>query len=164
MQRASSNPVGNDFQMTSPSSRNPHSRVVSHSPQHPSPSGSSLPRLKIPLQSPPPCCLCSAIDFDGLLPVCQPSSPRAEDASPRRASVAGQALESLRVHEACAQAIPETWVTESNGQKYVYGVNKVVKDRWTLVSLCVRCTSRGILIQILEMQLVLQGIIQDARG
>ena len=38
------------------------------------------------------------------------------------------------MHESCAEAVLETWITLIGGQKYVCGVDKIVKDRWTLVS------------------------------
>ncbi|KAG8771287.1 hypothetical protein FRC12_003708 [Ceratobasidium sp. 428] len=46
----------------------------------------------------------------------------------------GRTIHSGSAHEACAQAIPETWVVESAEGKYVGGIENIVKDRWTLVS------------------------------
>ncbi|KAB5590048.1 jumonji family transcription factor [Ceratobasidium theobromae] len=139
--RAASHPMTNESH-SAPRSANVR---TFQAPKSPSGSSSSpLPRLKITAQPPPlPCNLCSSTDLEGLLPVRGLSSAGGESASPRRASAAIQTLESLRAHEFCAQAVPETWVTEMGGQKYVCGVDKVVKDRWTLkCSLCLKSTSR----------------------
>ncbi|KAH7320507.1 JmjC domain, hydroxylase-domain-containing protein [Rhizoctonia solani] len=87
-----------------------------------------------------PCFLCASETTEGLLPVRKSSG---EIPSPvRRGMAAGQTLEALRVHELCAEAIPETWVALIGGQKYVCGVEKIVKDRWTLkCSLCTKTAS-----------------------
>lgn len=93
------------------------------------PSNSSLPRLKIPAMLPPPCCLCASTDQTGLLPLRDPLPYGGHGHS------LGRTPGAWRAHEACAQAVPETWVVEVNGSKYVCGVEEVVKDRWALVSL-----------------------------
>ncbi|KAG8690091.1 hypothetical protein FRC09_012145, partial [Ceratobasidium sp. 395] len=86
------------------------------------PVNNSLPRLKLPLLSVMPCCLCASMDNEGLLPV---------RGMPMHGSP-GRTIHSGSAHEACAQAIPETWVVESAEGKYVGGIENIVKDRWTL--------------------------------
>ncbi|CAE6482174.1 unnamed protein product [Rhizoctonia solani] len=105
-------------------------------------SGGTLPKLRLPVQGSLPCCLCASEVTDGLLPVREASS--GEIASPvRRGMNPGQTVEELRVHESCAEAVPETWVALIAGQKYVCGLDKIVKDRWTLkCSICTRTTSK----------------------
>jgi hypothetical protein len=39
-----------------------------------------------------------------------------------------------RAHEICAMTIPETWIDEVGGERRVFGVDAIVKDRWNLVS------------------------------
>ncbi|KAG8772667.1 hypothetical protein FRC12_002956 [Ceratobasidium sp. 428] len=92
------------------------------------PVNNSLPRLKLPLLSVMPCCLCASMDNEGLLPV---------RGMPMHGSP-GRTIHSGSAHEACAQAIPETWVVESAEGKYVGGIENIVKDRWTLK--CNICT------------------------
>ncbi|KAG9119721.1 hypothetical protein FRC07_005109 [Ceratobasidium sp. 392] len=84
----------------------------------------SLPRLKIPPLSVLPCCLCASFENEGLLPV--------------RGLLANEGFGKRQAHEACAQAIPETWVVESDEGKFVCGIEKVVKERWALK--CCICT------------------------
>ncbi|KEP47211.1 putative jumonji family transcription factor [Rhizoctonia solani 123E] len=105
-------------------------------------SGATLPKLRLPVQGAPPCCLCASETTNGLLPIRESSS--GEIASPvRRGMTPGQTLEAVRVHESCAEAIPETWIALIGGQKYVCGVDKIVKDRWTLkCSICTKTTSK----------------------
>ncbi|CAE6447318.1 unnamed protein product [Rhizoctonia solani] len=101
-----------------------------------------LPKLKLPAQKNLPCLFCASEIVGGLLPVRE--SPSGESTSPtRREMGVGQGLESLRVHEWCAEAVPETWIALIGGRKYVCGVETVVKDRWTLkCSLCTKSTSK----------------------
>ncbi|KAF8742797.1 jmjN domain, partial [Rhizoctonia solani] len=104
-------------------------------------STSSLPKLRLPAQTSFPCYLCASEDIEGLLPVHESSR---EGASPtRRGMNAGQKAEDLRIHQACAEAVPETWIAFIEGQKYVCGVENIVKDRWTLkCSLCTKVSSK----------------------
>ena len=94
----------------------------------------SEPKRKKPRPPPPttgiPCCLCVS-DADGLLPVHDPPlfgypgfEPKVVDGKPQ-----------WQAHEECAKIVPETWVDEVDGQKFVFGVDAVPKDRWQLVSL-----------------------------
>ncbi|KAG8701435.1 hypothetical protein FRC08_004080 [Ceratobasidium sp. 394] len=92
------------------------------------PANNSLPRLRLPPLSVLPCCLCASMETAGLLPV----RGRMGQGSPE--SVIG----SKQAHEACAQAIPETWVVETDGGKFVCGIESVVKERWALK--CNICT------------------------
>ena len=97
----------------------------------------SEPKRKKPRPSPPttgiPCCLCISSE-DGLLPVHDPPlfgypgfEPKVADGKPQ-----------WQAHEECAKIVPETWVDEVDGQKFVFGVDAVPKDRWQLVSLTLR--------------------------
>ncbi|CAE6492394.1 unnamed protein product [Rhizoctonia solani] len=106
------------------------------------PSGVSLPKLRLPVPGAPPCALCASEATEGLLPVREPSG--GESTSPtRRGVVTGSTIQALRVHESCAEAVPETWIAFIGGQKYVCGMDKIVKDRWTLkCSLCTKTTSK----------------------
>ena len=94
----------------------------------------SEPKRKKPRPPPPttgiPCCLCVS-DADGLLSVHDPPlfgypgfEPKVVDGKPQ-----------WQAHEECAKIVPETWVDEVDGQKFVFGVDAVPKDRWQLVSL-----------------------------
>ena len=96
-------------------------------------------KRKKPRPSPPttgiPCCLCISSE-DGLLPVHDPPlfgypgfEPKVVDGKPQ-----------WQAHEDCAKIVPETWVDEVDGQKFVFGVDAVPKDRWQLVSLTLRDT------------------------
>ena len=81
-----------------------------------------------------PCCLCVSTDPEGLLHVVNPPFARKDVAE-----AAGHPKVWM-AHEFCARIIPETWVDMSvrpNGssEKVVYGVDGIVKDRWSLVCL-----------------------------
>lgn len=92
--------------------------------------------LKVPKDlGPYPCCLCVSRDAEGLLRVHE--GPAAwsgcQNIPPKDAS--GQAI--WRAHEGCAMVVPETWIDQidNSGQleKMVFGVDVIVKDRWSLV-------------------------------
>ncbi|KAG8731860.1 hypothetical protein FRC11_001925 [Ceratobasidium sp. 423] len=101
-------------------------------------SGASFPRLRLPVQGAPPCYLCPSEATEGLLPVRESSA--GENTSPtRRGMGTGSTLHALKVHESCAEAVPETWIALIGGQKYVCGVEKIVKDRWTLHGAKIQC-------------------------
>jgi len=98
----------------------------------------SEPKRKKPRPPPPttsiPCCLCISSEEAGLLPVhdpplfgCPGFGPRVVDGKPQ-----------WQAHEECAKVVPETWVDEVDGLKFVFGVDAVPKDRWQLVSLLLR--------------------------
>ncbi|KAG9095934.1 hypothetical protein FRC06_009228 [Ceratobasidium sp. 370] len=98
------------------------------------PANGSLPRLKLPPLSVLPCCLCASTETSGLLPV----RNWVAQGSPERATSSKQA------HEACAQAIPETWVAESTSGKFVCGIESVVKERWALkCSVCTKSLNKA---------------------
>ena len=78
-----------------------------------------------------PCCLCTSPSEDKLLPVNDPPFPYMGVPAPKTAD--GTVL--WRAHEECAMTIPETWVDEVDGQKRVFGVDGIIKDRWNLVSI-----------------------------
>ena len=82
-----------------------------------------------------PCCLCVSTSEDGLLLVHDP--PTTHHAAHADTKV-------WRAHEHCADVVPETWVDEvevgavrEDGarakQKSVFGVDAIVRDRWSLV-------------------------------
>ncbi|KAK2465042.1 hypothetical protein APHAL10511_003118 [Amanita phalloides] len=85
-----------------------------------------------------PCCLCISTDGQGLLPVHDPPVGRKDIEE-----LAGKP-KTWMAHESCANVIPETWVDEIEEgpdgvkQKYVFGVDAIVKDRWNLK--CSACT------------------------
>jgi len=78
----------------------------------------------------PPCCLCTSFSREGLLLV---HDPPAVGVSTQPARYADQGEEIWEAHENCAMVIPETWVDELDGIRYVWGVDVIVKDRWNLV-------------------------------
>lgn len=92
------------------------------------------PSFKIKPKPPPllttdtefyPCCLCVSTDTSGLL--------RAHDPPIASCGVVRPKDGVWRAHEMCARVIPETWVDEEGGEKVVWGVDGIVKDRWMLV-------------------------------
>jgi hypothetical protein len=85
--------------------------------------------LKMP--EPYPCCLCPSMQRDGLL--------RVHDAPH---GIHGGVNGVCMAHEDCAMVIPETWVDHlvvpnDDGswvtEQRVFGVDRIVKDRWNLV-------------------------------
>ncbi|KAI5118500.1 hypothetical protein M0805_004000 [Coniferiporia weirii] len=96
--------------------------------------------LKVPKDLGPfPCCLCVSREQVGLLRVHDPPGAWAgcHNYTPRDAA----GCETWHAHEACAMIVPETWVDEvfdgaGNAEKVVFGVDAIVRDRWTL-----KCTS-----------------------
>lgn len=95
----------------------------------------SEPKRKKPRPPPPtagiPCCLCISAEEAGLLPVHDPPLFGYSGFEPK---VVDGNLQ-WQAHEECAKIVPETWVDEVDGQKFVFGVDAVPKDRWHLVSL-----------------------------
>ena len=77
-----------------------------------------------------PCCLCASPAETGLLPVNDPPFPQMGIPVPR--SIEGVAV--WKAHEICAMTIPETWVDEIDGERRVFGVDAIIRDRWNLVS------------------------------
>lgn len=63
-----------------------------------------------------------------MLPVNDPPFPYMGVPAPKTSD--GTVL--WRAHEVCAMTIPETWVDEVDGQKRVFGVDGIIKDRWNL--------------------------------
>ena len=80
-----------------------------------------------------PCCLCISTAKEGLLPVHDPPIGRKEIEEHAGKPKVWMA------HESCANVVPETWIDEvdeaRNGikQRFVFGVDAIVKDRWNLV-------------------------------
>jgi len=56
-------------------------------------------------------------------------------ATPNLASSSSANTQQFWAHEVCARVIPETWVDEDprSGEKFVYGVDCIVRERWALV-------------------------------
>jgi hypothetical protein len=98
------------------------------------------PKRKKPRPPPPmtsiPCCLCISSEETGLLLVHDPPLFGYSGFEPR---VVGDKPQ-WQAHEECAKIVPETWVDEVDGQKFVFGVDAIPKDRWQLVSLSLRDT------------------------
>ncbi len=78
-----------------------------------------------------PCVLCASPERDGLLPVNDKPFIIMGVATP----VGETGEEEWMAHEYCAMVVPETWIDEVNGQKRVFGVDAIAKDRWGLVSI-----------------------------
>lgn len=81
-----------------------------------------------------PCCLCISPSREELLPVNDPPFPMMNVAVPRTKD----GTVSWMAHETCAKIIPETWVDDIDGSKRVFGVDSIIKDRWSLK--CAACT------------------------
>ena len=100
----------------------------------------SEPKRKKPRPPPPtagiPCCLCISAEEAGLLPVHDPPLFGYSGFEPK---VVDGNLQ-WQAHEECAKIVPETWVDEVDGQKFIFGVDAVPKDRWHLVSLSLHDT------------------------
>lgn len=79
-----------------------------------------------------PCCLCVSSTKEGLLPVNDPPFAFMGVAVPIL-----NGKEAWGAHETCAMIVPETWVDEIDGEKRVFGIDAIVKDRWTLVRIFV---------------------------
>ena len=99
-----------------------------------------------------PCCLCASPTEAGLLPVNDPPFPHMGLPIPK--SVDGTVV--WRAHEICAMTIPETWVDEIGGERRVFGVDAIIKDRWNLVSFLILMTPSSLLNHNSAARLVLQ--------
>lgn len=100
-----------------------------------------LPKISLTLKIGPrppepedfPCCLCISTNREGLLLVHDPPVGRKDIEE-----LAGKPKVWM-AHECCANVIPETWVDEVDEglggvkQRFVFGVDAIVKDRWNLV-------------------------------
>ena len=100
-----------------------------------------LPKISLTLKIGPrppeqedfPCCLCVSTNREGLLLVHDPPVGRKDIEE-----LAGKPKVWM-AHECCANVIPETWVDEVDEvlnvvkQRFVFGVDAIVKDRWNLV-------------------------------
>jgi hypothetical protein len=111
------------------------------SPQTPNPARPKvIIRLKLgprpPELEPFPCCLCVSTSRDGLLPVHD---------KPLLQHPAHVDTKLWVAHESCARVLPETWLDEvevgpvledgtRKRETMVFGVDAIVKDRWSLVS------------------------------
>ncbi|KAJ7243881.1 hypothetical protein B0H12DRAFT_1129888 [Mycena haematopus] len=118
-----------------------------------------------------PCCLCVDPSLQGLArvhdlpPAWRELAPAARVHFPPRAekdnsgsyihfpSTAGSTSGGKGVwmaHESCALVLPETWVDDIDGERVVFGVDGIVRGRWSLkCSACTRARSKahGALIQ-----------------
>lgn len=56
-------------------------------------------------------------------------------ATPNLPLSSGTNVQQYWAHEVCARVLPETWVDEDvrSGEKFVYGVDCIVRERWALV-------------------------------
>ncbi|KAJ6589191.1 JmjC domain, hydroxylase-domain-containing protein [Mycena capillaripes] len=134
----------------------------SSSSHHSSSHGAAPPAQRLTLKLGPrptpladetfPCCLCVDPSPSGLarvhdLPAAwREVAPAAQIHFP--ASTGGKGV--WMAHEACAVVLPETWVDEINGEKLVFGVDGIVRGRWSLkCSACTRARPKahGALIQ-----------------
>lgn len=90
---------------------------------------------RIRLLAPPvtPCCLCASDDRTGLLRVLEPPAVQTISPPPPEKDAQGHDVRIWRAHELCAKVIPETWIDEYNGERVVFGVDGIDKDRWNLV-------------------------------
>ncbi|KAG8950587.1 hypothetical protein FRC00_007627 [Tulasnella sp. 408] len=98
----------------------------------------SRPRVRLPPMPPTPCCLCASASEEGLLRVHDPPQPSAAARPQMKKDAEGNTVAVWRAHENCARVIPDTWVDEVNGEKLVFGVDVIDKDRWALK--CCVCT------------------------
>ncbi|KAG8972313.1 hypothetical protein FRC05_010155 [Tulasnella sp. 425] len=96
------------------------------------------PRVRLPPMPPTPCCLCASSSEEGLLRVHDPPQPSAAARPFTTKNAQGNSVTLWRAHERCARVIPDTWVDELNGEKVVFGVDAIDKDRWALK--CCVCT------------------------
>ncbi|KAK7018512.1 specific transcriptional repressor [Favolaschia claudopus] len=115
-----------------------------------------------------PCCLCVDTSAEGLVrvhdlpPTWRELAPAARIHFPSRVSVNGSSTQPpaaynsngtkgvWMAHESCAMVLPETWVDEVEGERVVFGVDGIVRGRWSLK--CSACTrtrpkAHGALIQ-----------------
>ncbi|KAJ7602398.1 JmjC domain, hydroxylase-domain-containing protein [Mycena polygramma] len=99
-----------------------------------------------------PCCLCvssSTTDLarvHDLPPAWREIAPAAQIHFPE--STGGKGV--WMAHESCAVVLPETWVDEVDGERLVFGVDGIVRGRWSLkCSACTRARPKahGALIQ-----------------
>jgi len=116
-------------------------KKIKISPQTPSAAHPKVTiRLKLgprpPELEPFPCCLCVSTSRDGLLLVHD---------KPLLQHPAYVDTKVWMAHERCAQVLPETWLDEvevgpvleggtRKRERMVFGVDAIVKDRWSLVS------------------------------
>ncbi|KAF7361182.1 Specific transcriptional repressor [Mycena sanguinolenta] len=138
------------------------------------PRPSSLPTPPTPeIETSYPCCLCVDPSLDGLARVHDLPAAWRELAPAARVHFPPQGLGNKSgswihfagvpgaagttggkgvwmAHERCAMVLPETWVDEITGERVVFGVDGIVRARWTLkCSVCTRARSKmhGALIQ-----------------
>lgn len=97
-----------------------------------------------------PCCLCTSLSHDNLLRLQDPppasATPhtrptkravvrRLYDASLGRVVEVESEVDAWMAHERCARVIPETWIDELDGERLIFGVDSICKERWNLVRL-----------------------------
>jgi hypothetical protein len=105
-----------------------------------------------------PCCLCVSVDARGLLHVQDPPKSNATGGNTR----AGE--KGWMAHESCADVVPETWIDKNpRGERVVFGVSSIPRDRWNLVSLLSRVVVNSELIKAIEMLLLHETSTQDPR-
>ncbi|KAJ7199590.1 JmjC-domain-containing protein [Mycena pura] len=99
-----------------------------------------------------PCCLCVDPSTNGLARVHDlPAMWREVCPAARMQHPAGSSSKGMwMAHETCANVLPETWVDEIAGERVVFGVDSIVRGRWSLkCSVCTQNRSKdhGALIQ-----------------
>ena len=105
--------------------------------------------LKLPRDPGPyPCCLCVSRDPLGLLRVHDPPSSWSGCQNVPAKDALGREI--WRAHEKCATLVPETWVDEETNEdglmeKVVFGVDGIVKGRWSLVRIAATIWSAFVL-------------------
>ncbi|KAF7334399.1 Specific transcriptional repressor [Mycena venus] len=104
-----------------------------------------------------PCCLCVSSSSSNLFRVhdlpaawreLAPAAARTLPRSLRDGTMGRKGV--WMAHESCALVLPETWVDEIDGERVVFGVDGIVRGRWTLkCSACARARPKahGALIQ-----------------
>ncbi|KAJ7479900.1 JmjC-domain-containing protein [Mycena latifolia] len=128
----------------------PASTSAAAVPAHPAPTQKLTLKLgPRPEDETFPCCLCVDPSTEGLARV-HDLPPAWRDISPAARMHFPGGKASWMAHEACALVLPETWVDEIAGERVVFGVDGIVRGRWSLkCSACTRARPKahGALIQ-----------------
>ncbi|KAJ7641325.1 JmjC-domain-containing protein [Roridomyces roridus] len=93
-----------------------------------------------------PCCLCVSPSHEGLARVHDLPLAWREVGSAAQmhfpANMGGAGV--WMAHEACARVLPETWVDEIDGERVVFGVDGIVRGRWSLkCNSCAHARAKG---------------------
>ncbi|KAJ7058631.1 JmjC domain, hydroxylase-domain-containing protein [Mycena amicta] len=134
------------------SSKRPRtSSAPSYSAAHVPSAGPSFyggPKVTLKLGPPPlqatdgsyPCCVCVDTGTDGLVRVHDLPSFWREVCPTARLHYppGGKGAGVWMVHQSCAAVLPETWVDEVAGERVAFGIDSIVRGRWSLK--CSVCT------------------------